>query len=106
MSNPNLFGQPMYNTCSVCQVWDDETCFFRQGSVVVDYKVVVAKNEATQTLGAIVDSIKTEANNGSFGNYKVDVTSVKGEGNYGTWWCYFDRLIGLQKYFDITGETL
>ena len=51
---------------------------------MVDYKVVVEKNQATQTLGAIVDSIKTEANSGSFGNYEVDVTSVSGEGKYVT----------------------
>ena len=50
----------------------------------MDYKVVVEKNEATQTLGAIVDSIKSEAKSGSFGNYEVDVTSVSGEGKYVT----------------------
>ena len=57
----------------------------------MDYKVVVAKNQATQTLGAIVDSIKTEAHSGSFGNFDVDVTSVSGEGKYVTLKHYFVR---------------
>lgn len=48
--------------------------------MVVDYKVAVNKDKATQTLGTIVNSIKTEAENGSFGNYNVDVASISATG--------------------------
>ena len=58
----------------------DKNAFFRLGSVIVDYKVAVLKGNATKTLGAIVDSIKTEGRGGTFGNYNVDVASVSGAG--------------------------
>ena len=54
------------------------TCSSRPGSVVVDYTVAVLKDEVTQTLGEIIESVKTEAQSGTFGSFKVDPASVTG----------------------------
>ena len=48
------------------------TCSSRPGSVVVDYTVAVLKDKASQTLGDIIESVKTEAKSGTFGSFKVD----------------------------------
>ena len=48
--------------------------------MVVDYKVAVAIDKATQTLKTILDTIKSEGKNGTFGNHEVDVDSVTGAG--------------------------
>jgi len=53
-------------------------CFFSPGSVVVDYIVAVLKDKASQSLGDIIESIKTEAKSGTFGSFKVDPASVTG----------------------------
>ena len=53
-------------------------CFVRPGSVVVDYIVAVLKDKVTQTLGDIIESVKTEAESGTFGSFKVDPASVTG----------------------------
>ena len=42
--------------------------------------MVVEKHKASETLDAILNSIKTEGRNGTFGNYIMDVGSVTGAG--------------------------
>ena len=54
------------------------TCFSRPGSVVVDYIVAVLKDKVTQTLGDIIESVKSEAESGTFGSFKVDPACVTG----------------------------
>ena len=46
----------------------------------MDYKVAVDKKTASNTLGKIVESIKTDvkAQNGTFGDFTVDVDSISG----------------------------
>ena len=46
----------------------------------MDYKVAVERETSSKTLGKIVESIKTdvEAQNGTFGDFKVDVDSISG----------------------------
>ena len=53
-------------------------CSSRSGSVVVDYTVAVLKDDASQTLDDIIESVKTEAESGKFGSFKVDPASVTG----------------------------
>ena len=45
--------------------------------------MVVEKHKASETRDAILNSIKTEGRNGTFGNYTVDVGSVTGAGKCG-----------------------
>jgi len=44
----------------------------------VHYKVALERVTAHKTLGVIVKSIKTEAKNGTFGDFEVDVDSISG----------------------------
>lgn len=45
--------------------------------------MVVEKHKPSEILDAILNSIKTEGRNGTFGNYTVDVGSVTGAGKCG-----------------------
>ena len=47
---------------------------------MVDYKVAVVIDKATKTLQSILDTIKSEGRNGTFGDHEVDVDSVTGAG--------------------------
>ncbi|KAI0218521.1 hypothetical protein LSAT2_029794 [Lamellibrachia satsuma] len=50
---------------------------FSDGSIVVNYELAVKKAAATETLNTIVDTVKKATEDGSFGNFTIDPTSIQ-----------------------------
>ena len=60
-----------------------------QGSVRVNCELAVNKAAAIQTLETIIEIVKEVTQNGLFGNFTVDPTSVTGENEF----CNINKMI-------------